>query len=72
MLLRGRHGAGTAWVLKWETGGRSLPAWLDDIASCTRGRSTTRDRAAMLRVCLEGIATGTDYPSWQVILVDKG
>jgi GT2 family glycosyltransferase len=31
----------------------------------------TRDRAALLRACLDGIAGHTDYPDWQVVLVDN-
>ncbi len=32
----------------------------------------TRDRAALLRQCLESIRTLTDYPAFEILLVDNG
>lgn len=32
----------------------------------------TRDRVELLRLCVEGLRDGTDYPDWELIVVDNG
>jgi GT2 family glycosyltransferase len=50
--------------------------WVGYVLPATPPRVTlivpTRDRLAVLRPCLESLLTMTDYPDWNVLVVDNG